>query len=276
MRDQIFLITTTDLASGRSFELQRMIASVARFRDAMPHYHVRMLLLFQNVAVQAPPEMPEWIEVDTCPNRISLSAARNTLLSRVDLSAAGERAIVAFPDDDAWYPDGALEALCGLITDDADMDLAFCDCGSSARSPAKSLTWREASLQDTISFATSNTIVLRAAIARHITGFDEKLGLGTAAGAGEDTDYAMQAWHLARRSAFVPEQLVGHRDNPPAIKQRYYAGSLQAIAKNRHLSKSASLAYARKILVGMAYVSLGRMNMTGYVRAVKAAPSAHS
>lgn len=63
---------------------------------------------------------------------------------------------------------------------------------------------------------------LRASLAAQLGHFDETLGLGTPAGSGEDTDYAMRAWHMARRTLYYDAPLIGHRDKDMAGRTRYY------------------------------------------------------
>lgn len=247
----VFLVTTTNLASGRSHELERFIVSVEEFRADQPDCHVRSSILFQNAAYRAVPSMPDWVTVHSIDGLVPLSRARNILLATLDLPTdSATTAIVAFPDDDAWYPRGSLQRLRGAIAYTSDVDFALCRYGSDAGSPAPGLRAQRAMLQTSISYGSSNTIVLRASLAAKLGGFADDLGLGTPAGSGEDTDYAIRAWHAARKAVFFDACLIGHRDNSAAMKRRYFKGSLEAIARNAHLSRQARIAHLRKRMIG--------------------------
>ena len=248
----VFLVTTTNLASGRAHELERLIASIERFRADQPDCRVQSSILFQNAANVTAPPMPNWVIVHTIDDLVPLSIARNILLGTLDLPTdVATTAIVAFPDDDAWYPLGSLQRLRSAIVETPDVDFAFCRYGSDAASPAPGLQARHARLQTSISYGSSNTIILRASLAAKLGGFAEDLGLGTAAGSVEDTDYAIRAWHAARKAIFFDARLIGHRDNSAAMKRRYFKGSLDAIARNSHLSRQAQIALLRKRMVGL-------------------------
>ena len=74
-------------------------------------------------------------------------------------------------------------------------------------------------------------------------------------GGGEDTDYALRGFLLARRAAFIDAPLVGHRESDPASVARYFKGS--AIVLGRYALRSPGLffEFARKLAVG-AYLAL--------------------
>ena len=209
------------------------------------------------------------METDACDALIPLSAARNRLLSRLDLERAGPADVVAFPDDDAWYADGALDRMRRLIADDDAVGLAFCRFGSRTAELDEAPPPRDAGLQSVLSHASSATIFLRASLAARIGRFDEGLGLGTPAVSGEDTDYAMRAWRAAARSVFVDAALVGHEDSVAATRHRYYAGGLRAIALNAGDSPAGVSALARKLAIGALYVASGRLGAGAYVRCVR-------
>lgn len=248
----IYLFSTTDLASGRHDALHRMVRSVAQARDERPARVIRLLLLLQNAADHPAPDLPDWVEVHTVPGLVPLSTARNILLQRVDLPRDPATAsVVAFPDDDAWYPARSLHCMTDLIALDAAVDFAVCRSGTAAHSPRIDTRDQRMRLQQAISYGSSNTIFVRASLASRLGLFDEQLGLGTPAVAGEDTDYAIRAWHDARRARFVDAALVGHRDNDPLLKRRYYSGALQAIRKHRSRSIAARVAFFRKQLIGL-------------------------
>jgi hypothetical protein len=85
--------------------------------------------------------------------------------------------------------------------------------------------------------------------------FDPSLGLGTANGGGEDTDYALRGFLRARRAAFVDAPLVGHRPSELASVARYFRGSAIALGRHAALSPALSFEFARKLAVG-AYLAI--------------------
>ncbi len=261
---RIELVTTIDATAGREGDLRRLMASVAQFLADRPHIAIRHRLLVQRCDDPAAYALqigaPEWMSVGATAGQVSLSAARNILLAPLLADEAlDEAALVAFPDDDAWYADGTLAHIVDRFDADPALDLWFCRYNSRPVSVPEAEI--RPSLQTAISYASSNTIVLRGALLRGIGGFDEGLGLGTPARSGEDTDFAMRAYLAAREVQFAPAALIGHRDFDPAIRARYYAGSLAAIAKHARRSPAAVVALARKLAVGGAL--WGRRELTG-------------
>lgn len=259
MSADLLLLSTTDLGSGRGDQVVRMLESVSAFRQAHPQVRVRHLFLFQNAAAGPLPTLPEWVEADSCEGVIPLSAARNRMLARIDLGDCPPNAVVAIPDDDCWYPEGTLAFMRELISASDAVDLAFCRYDPAPHGPDDAIRPRAATLQQAISFASSTTIFLRASLAREIGTFAEDLGLGTPLGGGEDTDYAMRAWHASRASLFVPAGLVGHRAMDAQIKARYFKGSFAAIRRNQRLSFQAKAAFLRKAAVGLLGLARGKI-----------------
>ena len=177
--------------------------------------------------------------------------------------------MVAFPDDDAWYPDGVLEYIHGRFESDAALDFWFCRYGSTAALPAE-VKEHTPSLQETISRAASNTIVIRGKVLRACVGFDENLGLGTPARSGEDTDFGMRSFFAAGKVSMAPYVMIGHRDFDHAIRANYYAGTLIALGRHLTASSAARLAFARKLLVGLALVAKRDLSPGGLAAAWQA------
>lgn len=249
---KVTLLTTSNLKSARRDSLERMVAAAAASRtDAID---VRLHLLFQNAAASDPlPPMPDFVSVTTVPTAISLSKARNRLLGSVRRDGAiSSGGLVAFPDDDAWYPAGLLDRVTAAFSTAPDLDLWFCRYASDpARHPMPSgLSGRPAQVRDVIRHASSNTVFLRGSLARTLD-FDETLGVGTPAGSGEDTDYAVRAFLAARRASFTDAPLIGHRDKDVALRARYYPGGLEVLARHAARSPDLRREHLRKIGVGL-------------------------
>lgn len=276
-----YLFTTTDFLSPRSHELERHIAALRESETELGAGAIRSFILLQRASdadVEAfRQKAPSFMTVVGSPQRMSLSAARNVLLN-LFAQEAGDTvspdAIGAFPDDDAWYPPGALATLRKVFADAPQLDLAFCRYGSQPQ-PAGDLSaqLRPASLDEAVKNASSNTIFLRSGLLRDLGGFDENLGLGTPSGGGEDTDYAIRAYFGAKDVVYLDVQMIGHRDKIVEKRQEYFLGSLLAIAKNRGLGPAANRQYLRKIAVGVYYLLRRRMSLSTLVSAVRASLS---
>lgn len=265
--------STADMQSERLPLLDRMIASVAAYRERSGA-DVVLFLLLQRCSSDAEQVFrqgrPEWIRIVTRSDMRSLSAARNLLLGQEEAMARLQGSgIVGFPDDDCWYPDGTLDAIGQAFRSDAQLDFWFCRYGMQPVS-AEAMVSQAPSLQTVISYASSNTIFFRANVAAAVGNFDETLGVGAAFSGGEDTDYAIRAYHVARKLLFFPGRAVGHREFDPKLKSRYFVGSLVAIRKHASKSPAGFWAALRKILVGFYLTLRGRMTRHEFMNALRA------
>jgi hypothetical protein len=252
-----------------------MVASVDRFLANRPDVPLMHLMLLQRCSDAAAASeqlgFPARMTATAIDRQISLSAARNIMINTVlsDPPPGFEDAMVAFPDDDAWYPEGVLEYMYRRFETDPELDFWFCRYGSMAALPAE-VTEQRPSLQQTIARASSNTIVIRGKVLRTCSGFDENLGLGTPARSGEDTDFAMRSFFAARKISMAPYVMVGHRDFDRTIRANYYAGTLVALGRHLTASSAAKLAFGRKLLVGVAMVAKRDLSLGGLTAAWRA------
>lgn len=257
-------LSTTDVKSGPSAELLRMIGSLERFaasrQDVAVHLHLLGQRLEDDDARALRQVLPAFVDLGSIGSRVSLSRARNVLLSDGGVAAAlsDPSALVAFPDDDCWYPDGLLAGLVDLFTRRSDLDFWFCRYGSRP-AQAPSVDGMAPTLQQVIARASSNTMVYRAPLVAAVGLFDEHLGVGAPVNGGEDTDYAIRSHYAARATAFVDAALVGHRDPDPKYSARYFPGSFVAIARHAHRSRPGMIAALRKAAVGLSLIASGRM-----------------
>jgi hypothetical protein len=273
MAPEILFITTTDAGGGRADDLARLMSSMTA---GLAGRDWRMLLLVQRAAPGTSLGMavPPNVGIETIPNRMSLSQARNLLLGRArELNLLSRSALVAFPDDDCWYPAGALERIINLFRTEPGLDFWFCGYASAPVAPVRALSMdtRPPSVFDVAAKASSNTIFLRSRIVERIGGFDEELGVGTANNGGEDTDYALRAYSEARKSRFVGQPLIGHRDHDPRLRSHYFRGSLIAIARHTAKRPASVVLLLRKLLVGSVLVATRRMAPGEFMAALKAA-----
>jgi hypothetical protein len=276
MASEILFITTTDAAGGRSGDLERLLSSI---EGALAGRDWRMLLLVQRASSGAniAAGVPANVAVETIPNRVSASHARNLLLHEAhEQGLLAEAPLVAFPDDDCWYPDGSLERILNLFRIDQALDFWFCRYASAPQVPARDLSMemRSPSVFEVAAQASSNTIFLRNRILEKLGEFDEELGLGTENNGGEDTDYALRAFGQSRKCRFVDRALIGHRDHNARLRARYFPGSLIAIARHATMRPASIALLLRKLMVGSFLVATRRMPSQEFGTAVRAAFSA--
>lgn len=138
-----------------------------------------------------------------------LSRARNVGIARC------RGAIIAFPDDDCWYPAGLLAAVRQQFARDPDLDGMTCRCtdehgrlaaGGDGRRPGpitKHNVWMR---------GVSATLFLRADTVRRVGFFDESLGLGSSTDfkSGEETDYILRVIAMGGRMIYLPSLRVFH------------------------------------------------------------------
>jgi hypothetical protein len=254
----VILISTTDLEADRAEVRTRMLESVAASRRSMPQSRVTLSLLVQRSTperwARLAPTLPGFVSAAPIARRIPLSAARNCQLR--PLIASGEispDALVAFPDDDCWYPGGFLSALTELFEREPTLDFWFCRYGSHPLSETPRSSG--VGVSRLVRNASSNTLFLRGRVVTAIGEFDEGLGVGTPMGGAEDLDYALRAYRASRRTGYHAAALVGHRDKSADVVARYFASGLAVLA--RHARHGAWLPFIRKVAVGF-YLILRR------------------
>ncbi|MBB3310274.1 hypothetical protein FHT78_002017 [Rhizobium sp. BK196] len=267
---KITLFSTSNLRQGRSEHLQRMVDSIARAKVEDPSIDVHLYLLLQNVPDDAAdPDFPDWISTRRINHQISLSAARNLLMREVvKAGVVTADSIYAFPDDDCWYPEKFLTLVAGLFRDKPEIDFWFCRY-SSTPEIKNALPTEKPALQKVISRASSNTFFFRGRLLPELQTFDETLGVGARLNGGEDTDYAIRAFYLARGTLFTDAPLVGHRDHDSSLKPKYFPGTLYAIAAHKTRSLPGIIAFVRKLLVGASLVAGGKLTLSSYIAAVR-------
>jgi hypothetical protein len=275
---EILFMTTTDAAGGRSGDLERLLSSI---ESALPGRDWRMLLLVQRASSgkEIGRGIPANVDVGIIPNKVSASRARNLLLHEARRQGLlADAPLVAFPDDDCWYPKDSLARIVNLFRADRALDFWFCRYASAPQSAARLLTaeMRSPSVFEVASEASSNTMFLRGRILENTGDFDEELGIGTPNNGGEDTDYALRAFQQSRKCRFINRPLVGHRDYTPRLRSRYFRGSLIAIVRHTAMRPVSVALLLRKLMVGGFLVATRNMSSREFRTAVRAAFSART
>jgi len=146
---------------------------------------------------------------DHVPDERGLSRGRNRALSHV------REGIVAFPDDDCFYPDDLLKSVAEIFRTGVD------GVTVSQRTPQGTdsmLRWKKAEVQvskfNIPRTVNSSTIFLSADIVRRVGNFAENLGAGagTKFGAGEENDFILRAIDVGANITYRPDLFVYQAD----------------------------------------------------------------
>ncbi len=263
------------MRGGRVELRERMLQSLIESQRTLGEHRMVLAMLLQNHRAEdgapATDPLPPFVRQVSIPGRVPLSTARNMLLRQLNADGAvSPDALVAFPDDDCWYPPGFLSQVAQLFRSDESLDFWFCRYASqpiqAALADAPTAT---AHVGQIVRNASSNTMFLRGRIVTAIGEFDEALGVGTPMGGSEDIDYALRAQRVARKTRYCDAALVGHRDKSPAVRANYYPSSLLVLA--RHARHGATKEFLRKIAVGIYLVSRRELRLASFAAALRRA-----
>jgi glycosyltransferase involved in cell wall biosynthesis len=136
--------------------------------------------------------------------------------------------IVAFPDDDCWYPDNLIEHIISVFKSYPNLGIVTCrtvDASGkesngkflpSSCSVTRSNVWRAGN---------SNGVFARSAVVAATGGFDETLGVGagTPFGAGEESDFLLRALAKGINIAFFHDFFTHH----PQVNTRMDAACMK-------------------------------------------------
>lgn len=269
------LLTTCHLQKDGLADLFKLIASAEAALHEGEVAELRHLVLLQGSSSEQCAEMrkqlPKWVELISSKAAMSSPVARNAMIQHLlDSEALDRTAIVGFPDDDAWYPKGALACVARHFGD-PQLQLLLTRYGPAPSADGCDKAFCP-TLQQALSHGACAGIFVRAGLLTELTGFHELLGLGTELRGGEDTEFVHRAFRRAKHQTIcVPGFLVGHAAADKKKKATYYEGGLTAILAHSHASSAARLALLRKLAVGLWLVVAGRMSIIGYFRSLRRA-----
>lgn len=203
-------------------ELRRFLESLTMQRDA----EFDVIVIDQNTDDRLVPLLNSYstkFSIKHLRSARGLSRARNVGLPCI----TGD--VVAFPDDDCWYPPGLLERVAAFFGEHPELDgVTGRPMGSSGAvwerwSTGYGILGRRDLLRRGISF----TIFLRSHVAMAVGKFNESLGAGagTLWDWGEESDYLLRAMERGFRIYDDSGVLVYHREpaDPGSLERRIKA-----------------------------------------------------
>jgi glycosyltransferase involved in cell wall biosynthesis len=224
---------------GRTLELKRLLLSLTQ--QSLKDFEV--LLIDQNSDDRVPSLIEEMQFPFPCYRfhcSVGVSRARNLGL----LHAKGQ--ILAFPDDDCWYPQDLLDQTSMWFEEHPSYQFLLC-CSRDEKMQLSASRWpNESSAVERNNILrtclTAGLFVLHSA-ALAIGPFDETLGPGsnTLYGSGEDTDYGLRLLAAKQRGWYEQEFYFHHPSRDPRQTSRgtrraflYGSGHGHLLRKHRY------------------------------------------
>jgi glycosyltransferase involved in cell wall biosynthesis len=198
---------------GRTRELARFLESLERqsFRD------FRLIVVDQNADERLDAVLArhnQTMSILRLRSRPGLSRSRNVALEHV------EAGLVAFPDDDCWYPPDLLRRVVDLLAVNQEWDGLSVRSVDSHGRPSNMRWDRDAGSIDRFNLwrrAISYSFFLRRSVVDAISGFDEDLGVGSGTRwrSGEEADYLLRVLDAGFSLRFEPSLYVHHESPQP-------------------------------------------------------------
>lgn len=192
---------------GRREPLRQLLSSLKQ--QTSPAFEV--IIVDQNppgyldeVVTPFSPDLP----IRTVRSEQGLSLARNRGL------AISRGSVVAFPDDDCWYPPTLVEDVLRFFSVYPDIDIMLGQTtdatGRASLSPART-SGGEVTPNNIWFSGNSNTLFVRGILARSLR-FDEELGVGARSPyqSGEETDFILQALSRGSQAVYCPNVVIYH------------------------------------------------------------------
>lgn len=253
-------------------ELRRLLESIAcRTGD---WYAVEVVLVVQGSAERAEQvrqivsEAPQVAMVRHI-SRLGASGARNAGI------AYSSGALLAFPDDDCWYPPETLERSVGLFATAPSMDIL---CGMQVTSEGRPsmLRWRQrpalVNRFNIVRTVICSSMFVRRRVVDRVGGFAEDLGPGadTSFGAGEETDFVLRSLAEHFRVTYRPMLRVYQEDVRPtrstsfqARRVAYGAGIGEVFRRHEYPGWYSAYLVARKCALILLLLARGKIQPVG-------------
>lgn len=193
---------------GRSAQLERLFDSLV----VQTCGDFEVVLVDQNEPGTLDPIVARYrdrLAIDHARSAPGLSLARNVGLARC------RGALIAFPDDDCWYPAGLVAEVVRLFAEHPEADAVTGRTldATGRESLGAFLAADQAVDRRNVWFSgNSNGLFVRRAAARAVGGFDETLGVGAATPfrSGEETDFLLRLLGQGRGVVFRHGLVVHH------------------------------------------------------------------
>ena len=229
------LLATID----RTAEIGRLLKSI----DAQLGEEAELIVVDQNEDDRLIPLLEPYHQrfpIVHLRSKPGLSRARNTGIPHI----TGD--IVTFPDDDSWYPPGALRKIRTILTDhstwDGAMGILLDENGDAYTGNLRKVSGPVDRFNVWAS-GTSCTIFLKTNVVSRVGLFDELLGVGAGNlfGSGEETDYILRSLKDGFRIEFRSEISIHHPNTELGIDEailqktyRYGCGMGRVLSKHRY------------------------------------------
>lgn len=184
--------------------------------------------------------------------------------------------IIAFPDDDCWYPADLLETTLRLFETNPGWDVI---AGRSVDERMRDTQGRwldhvvGADRHNILRMGISYTIFARAGALSAAGPFDELLGVGagTPWGSGEETDFLLRALARGQRIIYTPEVYVHHAEKIVEYSRRardrqyaYARGLGRVLAKHQYSAIEAFDHFARPLAGAILFLARGQIDRSLY------------
>ena len=197
---------------GRVSQLERFLKAL----DAQTHCGYELIVVDQNKDRRLSPVLSLYqknFSILHLRSEPGLSRARNVGLRHV----SGD--VVAFPDDDCWYPPDLLERVAAFLDDHPELSGVTVRQGGSHKQTGAARYDKEAGLLTLANIwrrAVSSAMFFRRSVVETVGGFDETLGVGagTLWEGGEDIDYPLRAVVSGYNIYYRPDIHVFHPELP--------------------------------------------------------------
>ncbi len=251
----------------RPAQFRRLLESVHNAKDAE---RVELILVDQSAdrACEVILGEQDWsMSVRSTRSERGLSLGRNTGL------ALASAPIVAFPDDDAWYPVDTLARVMIAFAEQSQLAV-LCGRQVTADGRASMLRWQATAgpvtRRNFMHTSISSTMFVRRKLLARVGPFDEEMGVGSPTwyGACEESDLLLRIIAAGGQARYEPSLLVGQdepRDAPDhdfVLKMLRY-GCGQGHLWRKHRLPPSRLAYlcARKLVAATVRAGKGEWTL---------------
>ena len=184
--------------------------------------------------------------------------------------------LVAFPDDDCWYPPNLLATVQRLLEEHPEWDVVS---GRSVDDAMRDTQGRwlnstvQANRHNVLRMGISYTIFARAEAVKAAGPFDESLGVGagTPWGSGEETDFLLRAIAADKTVIYTPEIFVHHKEKVVDYSRRardrqfaYSRGLGRVLGKHKYSVVEAFHHFARPLAGSALFLTRGQGDRSLY------------